>query len=150
MGGAAFGDYCSASGEDYFYEYIWKVEVWTIDNATAGSSYSDYTDLSTELYIDYGYLITVTNGDAYSGDGKVNWEDFDLFAEWWMARGCGACGGADFTGDGNVNYLDLDVFARYWLKSEYGDCGGAELTGDGAVRLGDLQRFTASWLAGIW
>jgi hypothetical protein len=75
--GPAYGDYCSASGEEYHYEHISGVQVWTIDNGTAWSSYSDYTELSTELYIGYGYLITVTNGDAYSGDQCGVWVDWN-------------------------------------------------------------------------
>ncbi|MHC4498970.1 MAG: GLUG motif-containing protein, partial [Planctomycetota bacterium] len=77
LAGPAFGDYCGASGYDYYYEYIRGVEVWTISNATGWSSYTDYTHLSTELYIGFGYLITVTNGGPYSGDQCGVWVDWN-------------------------------------------------------------------------
>ena len=98
--GDAFGDYCSASGEDYDYEHISGVEVGTISNMTGWSSYTDYTYLSTEMYIGYDYSITVTNGDPYSGDQCgvwVDWnadEDFDDVNETIVMSG----GPGTFTG----------------------------------------------------
>ena len=74
--GAAFGDYCSASGGSS-YEHINGVEVGTISNMTGLSSYTDYTYLSTEMYIGFGYSITVTNGDAYSSDQCGVWVDWN-------------------------------------------------------------------------
>jgi hypothetical protein len=80
--------YCSASGSNYTYEHISRVQVGDIDNATAGSNYTDYTHLSTVMQIGAGYQITVTNAypyDQYDGCGVwVDWnqdEDFEDAAE---------------------------------------------------------------------
>ncbi|MHC4498000.1 MAG: GLUG motif-containing protein [Planctomycetota bacterium] len=76
--GAAFGQYCSASGENYNFEHISGVELGAISNtATGGSNYTDYTHLSTEMHIGVGYSITVTNGDSYSGDQCGVWVDWN-------------------------------------------------------------------------
>jgi len=78
FGRAAFADYCSAWAEEYGYEHITAVEVGTISNKwTTGSSYTDYTHLSTQMYIGAGYSITVINGDAYSGDQCGVWVDWN-------------------------------------------------------------------------
>jgi hypothetical protein len=78
FGRAACGDYCSAWGEEYGYEHITSVEVGTISNFWTGrSSYTDYTHLSTEMYIGAGYSISVINGDAYSGDQCGVWVDWN-------------------------------------------------------------------------
>ena len=81
-----------------------------------------------------------------TGDGKVNWVDFAVFAEYWKLSGCGECGGADFTDDGDVNLEDLSVFAAHWLGTEYAK---VDLTNDGQVELDDLREFAENWLAGL-
>jgi hypothetical protein len=48
-------------------------------------------------------------------DGDVDFDDFAMFASYWMGVGCGLCDGADFTGEGNVDALDLGEFANSWL-----------------------------------
>jgi len=78
FGGAAFGDYCGAWAEEYGYEHITSVEVGAISNLWTGrSSYTDYTHLSTQMYIGAGYSISVINGDAYSGDQCGVWVDWN-------------------------------------------------------------------------
>ncbi|MFA6185872.1 MAG: M1 family aminopeptidase [Phycisphaerae bacterium] len=54
-------------------------------------------------------------GADLSGDNKVNFDDFALFAAQWQKTNCGACGGADLSGDGNVNFSDLKIFSASWL-----------------------------------
>jgi hypothetical protein len=59
------------------------VQVGTIDNATGGSSYTDYTHLSTVMQKETGYPITVTNGypyDQYDRCGVwVDWNQDEIF-----------------------------------------------------------------------
>jgi hypothetical protein len=59
------GEYCSASGANYSYEHVSRVQVGDIDNATGASSYTDYTHLCTVMETETGYPITVTNGYPY-------------------------------------------------------------------------------------
>ena len=82
------GAYCDAWGNNYGYERISRVQVGDIDNATGGSNYTDYTNLSTTMEIGTGYQIIVTNYypyDQYDYCGVwVDWnqdEDFDDAAE---------------------------------------------------------------------
>jgi hypothetical protein len=61
-------------------EYISRVQVGTIDNATACSQpggYGDYTALSTDLVYTIGTPITVTNGHPYSSDQCGIWIDWN-------------------------------------------------------------------------
>jgi subtilisin-like proprotein convertase family protein len=73
--------YCTA-GSSYLNcdEYISRVQVGTIDNATACSQpggYGDYTALSTDLIYTVGVPITVTNGHPYSSDQCGIWIDWN-------------------------------------------------------------------------
>ncbi len=68
--------YCAADG--FCDEYISRVQLGTIDNATScGASYEDYTSISTGLVQTVPYTITVTNGLAYTGDQCGVWVDWD-------------------------------------------------------------------------
>jgi len=48
-------------------------------------------------------------------DGDVDFDDFAMFAIYWMEIDCGLCGGADIYVDGNVDVYDLDEFRKDWL-----------------------------------
>jgi hypothetical protein len=52
-------------------------------------------------------------------DGKINLEDFAVFAEKWMKNDCNqanhGCGGADLDGSQTVDISDLAVFVSAWL-----------------------------------
>ncbi|HUW20985.1 MAG TPA: GEVED domain-containing protein [Sedimentisphaerales bacterium] len=78
-------EYCDASASNYSYEHISRVQVGDIDNATAGSNYTDYTHLCTVMKIQTGYQITVTNGypyDQYDYCGVwVDWNQDKDFAD---------------------------------------------------------------------
>ena len=79
--GAAFGDYCSASGGSTDI-HISGAEVGDISNTGTGAdSYVDYTALSTTMEIGTGYGITVTNGAPY--------DEYDQCGVWvdWNADG---------------------------------------------------------------
>lgn len=79
--------YCNASG-GCGYEYIGNVQVGTINNSSGCSGYADYTAMTTEMEIETGYVITVTNGASIYPTDKcgiwVDWNqdlDFDDPAE---------------------------------------------------------------------
>jgi len=74
----AHGQYCSASSDNCDYEYISDVYVGTIENGGTGcSGYGDYTSMSTIMEVGGSYLITVTNGEPYSGDQCGIWVDWN-------------------------------------------------------------------------
>jgi hypothetical protein len=73
--------YCPA-GSTYVNcdEYISRVQLGTIDNATGCSQpggYGDYTYLSADLIYTVGTPITVTNGHPYSSDQCMVWIDWN-------------------------------------------------------------------------
>ncbi|MBG0783243.1 MAG: T9SS type A sorting domain-containing protein [Bacteroidales bacterium] len=68
-------DYCGASGGGD--EYISRVEMGSINNASGEDGYSDYTDMATEVRTGEPVLLTVTNGNPYSSDQCGVWIDWD-------------------------------------------------------------------------
>ena len=75
--GGGGGGYCDASTSDTFNEYISRVKVGDIDKSSGSSGYADYTAYSTQMQIGQGYIITVTNGDAWSTDVCGIWVDWN-------------------------------------------------------------------------
>jgi hypothetical protein len=78
----AGGCYCPAQSNSAAYEYISRVELVDIDNASGASNYSDFTALQTTLYIGRTYQATVEVGSGYSTDEGwlfIDWNnDFDF------------------------------------------------------------------------
>ncbi|MBN1796204.1 MAG: S8 family serine peptidase [Sedimentisphaerales bacterium] len=54
--------------------------------------------------------------------GFIDFEDFALFSQHWVANGCSEdndwCGGADLDFDGQVRHNNLESFADCWLKGD--------------------------------
>ena len=81
--GNAYGDtsanYCASASTNVNDEYIGRVQLNTIDNASAGQFYSDFTAVSTDLAKSAQYTITVTptwTGTVYS-EGYAVWIDYN-------------------------------------------------------------------------
>ena len=72
--------YCEGRSLSCDYPHIGRVEVGTIDNDTdcTDGGYADYTAMSTDMLVDTGYAITVTDGPpAYVGDQCGIWVDWN-------------------------------------------------------------------------
>jgi hypothetical protein len=68
--------YCSGSGGCD--EYISRVQIGAIDNATVCTHYGDYTSLSTELYYGIETPLVVTNGNPiWTADTCSVWIDWN-------------------------------------------------------------------------
>ncbi|UCF42339.1 MAG: hypothetical protein JSV99_06940 [Planctomycetota bacterium] len=72
-------------------------QTFTVRVTVTGGDYGSTSQAEAE----FGIALL---GDI-NNDGRVNWEDFGLFAGWWRESGCGECGGAD----------DLARFSESWL-----------------------------------
>jgi PKD repeat protein len=70
-------EYCDAGSNDTSDEFIERVQIGTIDNTSSASSYTDYTDISTNVIPDSSYTLTVTNGYHFSGDQMGCWVDWN-------------------------------------------------------------------------
>jgi len=68
-------DYCDAEGGCT--EYISRVAIGAIGNSSACDNYGDYTYLSTDMVIGYGYGITIWLADANAGDRGGAWIDWN-------------------------------------------------------------------------
>ena len=84
-------EYCNSAGERTTDEHIARVRLHTLDNESgAGSGYTDFTNLSTDLIVAESYTITVNpdwSGSIF-GEGINVWIDFNL--------------NGDFTDDGEL------------------------------------------------
>lgn len=67
--------YCSASGGGD--EYISRVQIGSINNASGSNNYADYTSLSIEVRPGEPVTLTVTNGNPYSADQCGVWVDWN-------------------------------------------------------------------------
>ncbi|TVZ53181.1 GEVED domain-containing protein [Dokdonia sp. Hel_I_53] len=73
------GQYCASQGNSVNDEYISRVQVGSINNASGTQLYSDFTSTSTDLNKGSNYTITVTptwTGTAYS-EGYAAWIDYN-------------------------------------------------------------------------
>jgi hypothetical protein len=83
-----------------------------------GRSYNfNYEGLIGDVRI---YNYAVDDLPDFNKDGMVNLEDFSVLARWWLASGCGACGGADLTLDEKVDLDDLPGLTDLWCCPDPG------------------------------
>jgi hypothetical protein len=69
--------YCTAGTTTTTYERITNVTMGSINNTSANSSYSNYTNLSTNVNVGVAQSITVTIGNPYSTDRVLIWCDWN-------------------------------------------------------------------------
>jgi hypothetical protein len=80
-----------------------------LNNPYAGWDFirSNYADLHPSVF------------DGKKSDGKVNLNDFAVFASYWQRQDCNEgnhwCNGADLNKKGDVNEIDLSLFSEQWL-----------------------------------
>jgi hypothetical protein len=71
-------EYCAASGDLLYDEYISRVQFNTIDNSSErGAGYTDFTNISTDVVMGQSYPITITNGEHFSSDQMGCWVDWN-------------------------------------------------------------------------
>lgn len=78
-GGGGGSNYCASQGNNVNDEYISRVELNTIDNASGAQFYSDFMSISTALNEGSNYTITVTptwTGTVYN-EGYAVWIDYN-------------------------------------------------------------------------
>lgn len=78
-GGGGGSDYCASQGNNVNDEYISRVQLNTINNASGAQKYSDFTSISTSLSVGSTYTITVTptwTGSTYN-EGYAVWIDYN-------------------------------------------------------------------------
>jgi len=77
--GGGGGSYCASASTNVNDEYISRVQLNTIDNASGAQFYSDFTSVSTDLTEGQSYTITVTptwTGTVYA-EGYAVWIDYN-------------------------------------------------------------------------
>jgi len=103
--GPLSNDYCDASSDEPWEQYIRQVAVGDINNLSGkcdnGCGFSDFTDISTELVIGEFYSIALT--------AKYSFENYDEYWNAWI----------DFNGDKNFSADEL-VISRFTADLGYG------------------------------
>jgi M6 family metalloprotease-like protein len=72
--------YCDSLGSDFSYEYIGRVQVADLDNSSAGSSYTDFTNLTANLTAGSSASVTLTPvfpSTVYTEYWKI-WIDYNI------------------------------------------------------------------------
>ncbi len=78
-GGGGGSSYCTSKSTNINDEYIGRVKLNTINNASSGQFYSDFTSISTTLSKGSAYTITITptwTGTVYN-EGYAVWIDYN-------------------------------------------------------------------------
>ncbi|RMA65923.1 M4 family metallopeptidase [Ulvibacter antarcticus] len=78
-GGGGGSNYCASASTNTNDEYISRVQLGTINNASGAQFYSDFTSISTDLIEGQSYTVTVTptwTGTAYA-EGYAVWIDYN-------------------------------------------------------------------------
>ncbi|MBN1788024.1 MAG: hypothetical protein JW806_06475 [Sedimentisphaerales bacterium] len=84
-------------------------------------SYTDGNEADWFIQIDeYPILVwQISPADIYT-DGRNNFRDFSVFAQFWLRDDCGVynyyCDWADLDFDGDVDIDDLAILMDYWLE----------------------------------
>jgi hypothetical protein len=93
----------------------------TFTSAGWDFSYTDGDPADWFIQIDGYPILTwqISPADLYT-DGKNNFRDFAIFAEYWQRKDCAIyndyCEWADMNFDGHVDINDLVDFISYWLE----------------------------------
>ncbi|MDY0324291.1 MAG: C25 family cysteine peptidase, partial [Candidatus Carbobacillus sp.] len=69
--------YCDAGSNSDDYEYISNVNLADIDKTSGASTYSDFTDVSSDVLIGEEYSFTVTINTDYNNDQILMWADWN-------------------------------------------------------------------------
>lgn len=78
-----------------------------------------------------------------SGDLFVNFRDFCVLAEEWLADGNSL--NADLIDDNKIDELDLGALCEQWLRPCY-DCNEVDLNSDNKIDFKDYALWAANWL----
>ncbi|MBN1788706.1 MAG: hypothetical protein JW806_09995, partial [Sedimentisphaerales bacterium] len=96
-------------------------EMATYVDAGWDFSYTDGDDADWFIQIDEYPILTwqISPADIYT-DGRNDFRDFSVFAQFWLREDCGIynyyCDWADLDFDGDVDIDDLAILMDYWLE----------------------------------
>jgi len=82
--------------------------------------------------------------------GRIDFEDFALFASHWLDDICGSaggfCDGSDLNYSGKVDAVDLDLFLQHWSCSAGYEPEFSDLAATAAIDIDDLAVLMTHWL----
>jgi cyclophilin family peptidyl-prolyl cis-trans isomerase len=114
-----------------------------IANSPISIYYQDLPDPLIGMYSAYVLPCSLSYCYDLNADGKVNFEDFALFASQWTDDDCNSansfCGGADFNYSGAVTANDLAPFLEHWLGQLGTEPELSDFTNDGVINFKDLD-----------
>lgn len=82
--------------------------------------------------------------------GRISFEDFAMFASYWLNDSCGSaigfCDGADLDYSGGVDLVDLDLFWNHWTRTAGHERRFSDLAPDNTINSEDLINLISRWL----
>ena len=152
----------------------YKFLKWSIEPADSGVIELPYSLATTVNLLGNATVVAnFTSVGDFTDNGKVGFEDFSVFGNYWQKDDCSTplwCNGTDLTQDGVVNIEDLTLFSNEWLYDssldilnlidfsnfanwwgvvtceQQNDCNGADFNLDGYVDFDDLIILSDNWL----
>jgi hypothetical protein len=155
------GDFLTVSlgNEVIYYKSLNKADsnFWTVDPIFIGDfagqtktllfTLNHVSDVTSSILLDNITLSATVAPADLNIDGKVNFTDYAIFANYWMYENCAEpnwCEGTDFDHSGSVDIFDLATFAEYWLSNL--NIQVADLDMDGKVNFADYAIFAHNWM----
>jgi hypothetical protein len=138
--------YCDASATTSTYEYISKVVCGTINNTSSSSSYTDFTNISTNVASGNTYPISVTVGSPYSSDRVICWIDWDYDGIFNETNEKISLTWTSPTAVGNIAVPTGIISRPVRMRIRLYDSGFDTPTACGAVNYGETEDYTLNIL----
>jgi PKD repeat protein len=100
-----------AAGSDYY------DEIPQYDDNGDGISHTDPVPVEGDGRLGCRTYLTQLTAGNIDGDSDVDLLDLAKLGAYWLASGCGGCGGADLTCDKEVGLPDLQELSGNWLAN---------------------------------
>ena len=118
----------------------WEADPNFVGPDPNNAHYTPYNKPAEAVLVD---CFVCLKGD-FTGDSKVNVEDLNTLASYWLSYHPAVDISPAPDGDGIIDYHDFAVFAKNWMV--YLNLNG-DINGDCKVDFNDLSRLTGKWLS---
>ena len=134
-------EYCDAGSDNQNDEHISRVQFVDIDNTSGASSYTDYTDMSTDVFVNESYPITITNGEHWSGDEMGCWVDWNYDGDFDDANENISINYSEPDGTGTIT-IPADVHIGMLTMRVRVKYSSGDLTPCGNTSYGEVEDYT--------
>jgi len=125
----------------------------TVNLQTINPDWPPYTYFPNPIIGMYSVYVLPCNVSYCSdlaGAGRIDFEDFAMFASRWLDDVCGSdndfCSGSDLNYNGMVNIIDLELFIEHWTRIAGHEPYFSDLVFNNAIDFDDLTTLMTHWL----